>query len=56
MVKEHSAKYYGMPQNTKAQRQQEINGEYGRNGILQGGLPFIMRAPPVSSTASYLLL
>jgi hypothetical protein len=48
MVMEHFAKYYGMSQNMKAQRRQEINGEYGRNGILQGGLPFIMRAPPGS--------
>jgi len=45
MVMEHYAKYYAVSQNMKAQRQQEINGEYGRNGILQEGLPFIMTAP-----------
>jgi hypothetical protein len=56
MVMEHFAKYYGVSQNMKAQRRQEINGKYGRNGIIQGGLPFIMTAPPVPSTASYLLL
>jgi hypothetical protein len=35
----------------KPQRRKQINGEYGRNGILQGGLPFIMTTPGFKHSA-----